>query len=232
MARRKLKHGVQYESTAREKYNDILKYKFQRHVKVKELGFVINPSLFWLGASADGFVVDGIETDLKMRLIEIKCPEAKKNCTPTEAIQDSGFYTFKGIIISRIPFDREYFCQLTSASEFYFKWYLPYLLQNKEKCNELEASWPRLCSQFQMLCLLVPVQIKYLTLSFVKLFPFESTECFPEQCQNDDLEKSTKPFFYRNVEFVLLTAKSFPRLGSNMTQLVVTEYDILRIIKC
>ena len=90
MARRKLKHGVQYEGTAREKYDDILKYKFQRHVK--ELGFVINPSLFRLGASPDGFVVDGIPTDLKMGLIEIKCPEAKKNCTPTEAMQDSGFY--------------------------------------------------------------------------------------------------------------------------------------------
>ena len=45
MARRKLKHGVQYEGTAHEKYHDILKYKFQRHVKVKESGFVINPSL-------------------------------------------------------------------------------------------------------------------------------------------------------------------------------------------
>ena len=78
MARGKLKHGVQYEGTAHEKYHDILKYKFQRHVKVKESGFVINPSLFWLGASPDGFVVDGIPTDLKMGLIEIKCPEAKK----------------------------------------------------------------------------------------------------------------------------------------------------------
>ena len=180
MARRKLKHGVQYKGTAREKYHDILKYKFQRHVKVKESGFVINPSLFWLGASPDGFVVDGIPTDLKMGLIEIKCPETKKNCTPTEAMQDSGFYfelvdgkpklekhhssgyysqvqlqlgltqlpycdfvvyTFKGIIISRIAFNREYFSQLvTSASEFYFKWYLPCLLQNKDKCNEPEAS--------------------------------------------------------------------------------------------
>ena len=92
MARRKLKHGVQYEGTALEKYHDILKYKFQRHVKVKESGFVINPSLFWLGANPDGFVVDGIPTDLKMGLIEIKCPEAKKNCKPTEAMQDSGFY--------------------------------------------------------------------------------------------------------------------------------------------
>ena len=76
----------------REKYHDILKYEFQRHVKVKESGFVINPSLFWLGASPDGFVVDGIPTDLKMGLIEIKCPKAKENCKPTEAMQDSGFY--------------------------------------------------------------------------------------------------------------------------------------------
>ena len=61
-------------------------------------------------------------------------------------------YTFEGIIISRIAFDMEYFSQLvTSASEFYFKWHLSCLLQNKDKCNEPEASQPRLCSQFQML---------------------------------------------------------------------------------
>ena len=96
MARRKLKHGVQYEGTACEKYHDILKYKFQRHVNVKESGLVINLSLFWLGASPDGFVVDGTPTDLKMGLIESKCPEAKKNCTQTEAIVDFIFELVDG----------------------------------------------------------------------------------------------------------------------------------------
>ena len=76
---------------AREKYFDILKLSLSRNVKIRETGLVINPAAFWLGASPDGLIVDA-NAESNYGLIEIKCPESKKNCTLTEALLDSNFY--------------------------------------------------------------------------------------------------------------------------------------------
>ena len=86
-----LQHGKRFETVAREKYFDILKLNLSRNVKIRETGLVINPAAFWLGASPDGLIVDA-NAESNYGLIEIKCPESKKNCTPTEALLDSNFY--------------------------------------------------------------------------------------------------------------------------------------------
>ena len=84
-----LQHGKKFETVAREKYFDIL--KLSRNVKIRETGLVINPEAFWLGASPDGLIVDA-NAESNYGLIEIKCPESKKNCTSTEALLDWNFY--------------------------------------------------------------------------------------------------------------------------------------------
>ena len=45
------KHGHRYEPVARCKYYEIMQYKMKRNVFLKEAGPVIQPLLFWLGAS-------------------------------------------------------------------------------------------------------------------------------------------------------------------------------------
>ena len=154
--RKKLKHGIKYESVAREKYVDIMKFKVCRNINVMEAGLVINPSLFWFGASPDGLVVDGTAW-LPNGSLEVKCPETKKNCSLEELVADPTFYvhivnnkpclkkdhslgyyaqvqfqmgicqlpwcdfvvyTYKGLIIIRVPFDTDYFkvlCDKVSA---------------------------------------------------------------------------------------------------------------------
>ena len=108
-----LQHGERFESVAREKYFDILKLSLSnaesnyelieikcpeilklslsRNVKIRETGLVINPAAFWPGASPDGLIVDA-NTESSYGLIELKCPESKKNCMPTEALLDPKFY--------------------------------------------------------------------------------------------------------------------------------------------
>ena len=76
VVKKKLKHGVRYEPVARDKYKDIMKFKERRHVTCRETGIVINPSVFWLGASPDGLLY-GCESTKPDGLLEIKCPEGK-----------------------------------------------------------------------------------------------------------------------------------------------------------
>jgi len=67
--------------------------KLKRNIKVRETGIVIQPKLFWLAASPDGFVIDE-NTDKKYGLIEIKCPASKKNISVHELVQDPNFYVY------------------------------------------------------------------------------------------------------------------------------------------
>ena len=53
---------------------------------------VIPPSMFWLEGSPDGLVIDPCSSSGKIGTIELKCPEAKKNHTQQEAMEDESFY--------------------------------------------------------------------------------------------------------------------------------------------
>ena len=66
-----LDFGKKYESVARTKFFQFMTYQLQRTVKIRNTGFVVQPNLFWLGASPDGLILDKL---CEPALIEIKCP--------------------------------------------------------------------------------------------------------------------------------------------------------------
>ena len=162
-----LNHGSIYEGVARETYYNFMKYKLKRDVHIRECGLVVQPSLFWLGASPDGLIIDKTD-NAGIGLIEIKCPKTKKGSTPQQLLDDKSFYiemqdgkpvlkkehangyysqiqmamglseasycdfivyTFKGLVVIRVPFDDEYFVSLIrKLNMFYKKYFLPKLL--------------------------------------------------------------------------------------------------------
>ena len=66
---------------------------WNRTVNILENGLVIEPYLFWLAGSSDGFI---IKTNEELPgLIETKCPKAKRNFTPEESLKDEKFYICK-----------------------------------------------------------------------------------------------------------------------------------------
>ena len=75
-----LNHGIIYEPLAREKYENVLKFELRRNVCIRETGLVIQPNLFWVGASPDGMVID---REVGIGLIEIKCPKGRFHCYQT-----------------------------------------------------------------------------------------------------------------------------------------------------
>ena len=91
LVKKKLKHGAHFEPVARDKYMEILKFQESRPIRVREIGLVVNPVLFWLGCSPDGLVFDG-SISLPFGCLEIKCPENMKNLTPTQVMKDLSFY--------------------------------------------------------------------------------------------------------------------------------------------
>ena len=84
------KHGRTYEPIARKQYADYMKIGLKHSIDVRETGIVVQPKLFWLAASPDGLITD--KTGAGIGLIEIKCPKTKKDCSPTEIVNDTKFY--------------------------------------------------------------------------------------------------------------------------------------------
>ena len=86
-----LKHGKLHEPTAKENYNQYLKFVLKHDINARETGLVIQPNLFWLAGSTDGLVSDHSDTR-KVGIIEIKCPKLKCDYTPQEILQETKFY--------------------------------------------------------------------------------------------------------------------------------------------
>ncbi|XP_066911079.1 uncharacterized protein [Clytia hemisphaerica] len=149
-----LQHGKDYENVAKEKFFDYLTFSLKKKVAIRECGLVVQPFLFWLGASPDGLLFH----DGKVSLIEIKCPYTKRHWYPSQLVNDPKFYvgkengvtflkknhqfgyfsqvqlamglsqidecwfivyTFKGLIITRVEFDQDYFKNMV-VKEIYF----------------------------------------------------------------------------------------------------------------
>ena len=166
-----MEHGRICEPIARDIYQEIMNVKLKREVIIRETGLVIQPYLFWLAASPDGMVSDIYDPNV-FGIIEIKCPESKRNMTPEEAVADKSFYvgvdengipflkvghsygyytqvqmamglcqtsyfvayTYKGMIIIRIPFDPDYFKRIVNKlSLFYKNHILPKRVSNKSR---------------------------------------------------------------------------------------------------
>ena len=88
------KHGRTYEPISRKQYADYMKIGLKHSIDVRETGIVVQPKLFWLAASPDGLIND--KTGAGIGLIEIKCPKTKKDCSPTEIVNDTKFYMIPG----------------------------------------------------------------------------------------------------------------------------------------
>ena len=145
---------------AKEKFFDYLTFSLEKKVAIRECGLVVQPYLFWLGASPDGLLFD----NGKVSLIEIKCPYTKRHWYPSQLVNDAKFYvgkkdgvtflkkdhqfgyfsqvqlamglsqidecwftvyTFKGLIITRVEFDQDYFKNMVvKLNNFYRKYIL------------------------------------------------------------------------------------------------------------
>ena len=92
---RKLKDVLNYSRNfalvARQSYMDIMKFKLNHDICVRETGIVIQPSLYCLAASPDGMVPDK-ESTQNPGLIETKCAFSKRNATPLEMVHGKSFY--------------------------------------------------------------------------------------------------------------------------------------------
>ena len=86
-----LKHGHRYEPVARCKYYEIMQYKMKQNIFLREAGPVIQPLLFWLGASPDGLICDKEYSD-HPGLLEIKCTSNRRNSSPADLLNYQSFY--------------------------------------------------------------------------------------------------------------------------------------------
>lgn len=155
-----LNHGKKFEKVAMQKFHDLMVYRLQKPVIIRSTGLVVQPYLFWVGASPDGLLLE----DSGPALIEIKCPYSKRKLKPIEIVKDEKFYvglkdgkpflkknhpfgyftqvqialglsqiekcyfivyTFQGIILCEVFFDEEYFTEvMTKLNDFYRFYYL------------------------------------------------------------------------------------------------------------
>ena len=79
-----LRHGIENESRALERYESYLKnhcYPF----KTFPSGFVVNPAYPFLGCSPDAKVLDEASKDCPFGIIEIQCPYKHRDVTPLTA---------------------------------------------------------------------------------------------------------------------------------------------------
>ena len=63
----------------------------KRNIFLREVGLVIQPLLFWLGASPDGLIYDKEYSD-HPGLLEIKCPSNRRNSSLADLLKDQSFY--------------------------------------------------------------------------------------------------------------------------------------------
>ena len=68
-----------------------MNYRLIRKIYLRKTGLIVQPKLYWLGASPDGIVYDYLSKP-QVGLLEIKCPYSKRNSTLSSIIKDSSFY--------------------------------------------------------------------------------------------------------------------------------------------
>ena len=88
-----IKWGIENECKAREAYTTHMRKEGQSNLVTSACGFIIHPTMGWLGASPDAFVTDPSEKNMIYNgIVEFKCPFSKKNISPIDACSDPGFY--------------------------------------------------------------------------------------------------------------------------------------------
>ena len=81
----KMEHGIFFEPQAIKVYTN--HFKMIKHpLKYEKCGLVLNTDYYFMGASADGKVIDtALEGQKKFGILEVKCPEQYKEIDPKHA---------------------------------------------------------------------------------------------------------------------------------------------------
>jgi hypothetical protein len=98
-----MKHGIENEPVAAEQYARL----FERNIF--KVGFVINPSCYYLGCSPDRRVFDPSETNSPWGLLEIKCT---KSACVTELNYLKTIHTSEGSEILQLDRNHAYYFQV------------------------------------------------------------------------------------------------------------------------
>jgi len=101
-----MQFGKDYENVAKQKFFDYLTFVLKRNVMICETGLVVQPYLFWLGASPDGLLI--CDNCVDPSLIEIKCPYTKRHITPADLLKNEKFYVFEKDGVTYLKKDHEY----------------------------------------------------------------------------------------------------------------------------
>ena len=86
-----IKWGIDNECHACEAYVAHMQKNGHEKITTRPCGFIIHPTMGWLGASPDSFVADPSNI-LSDGIAEFKCPFTKKDLSPFDACQDPTFY--------------------------------------------------------------------------------------------------------------------------------------------
>ena len=77
---------------------------------VTKSGFLVNPSVPFLGASPDGAVYDPSNSDQPFGFLEVKCPYSARNMTPLKGAANASFCCSDGKLI--LKRQHAYFAQV------------------------------------------------------------------------------------------------------------------------
>ena len=88
-----IKWGIDNEPKANREYLNYAKAHGKKGLSVRKCGFIVHPTMGWLGASPDAHVTDP-HSDFPDGIAEFKCPFSKKELTPREACDDPNFYCY------------------------------------------------------------------------------------------------------------------------------------------
>ena len=86
-----MKWGIENECHACEEYTQYMKTN-GHNLETRKCGFIVHPTMGWLGASPDAFVTDNSEPVFRNGIAEFKCPFSKKDVSPVDACTDQRFY--------------------------------------------------------------------------------------------------------------------------------------------
>ena len=88
-----IKWGIDKEPKANQEYLSYAKAHGKKGLTMRKCGFIVHPTMGWLGASLDARVTDP-HSDFPDGIAEFKCPFSKKEMTPHEACDDTNFYCY------------------------------------------------------------------------------------------------------------------------------------------
>ena len=86
-----IKWSIDNESHACEPYSQHMNTNGHKGLTTRPCGFVVPPTMGWLGATPDAFV-NNPTYELSSGIAEFKCPSSVKDATPLDACQKPSFY--------------------------------------------------------------------------------------------------------------------------------------------